>query len=178
MKVTGKIKDITLDIESRHPIVMLEINEKQEMLCHADELMKAECLDVEMKKHRKKRSLSANAYAWAMMDQLAEALSIPKEKIYRDIIKNIGGNSTYVKVREDACEKLIEQWSKNGLGWCGEIIDTDEEYADIVLYYGSSTYDTKQMSRLIELVIQECEEQGISTETLERAAYWEGLLER
>lgn len=178
MKVTGKIRDITLDIESRHPIVTLEINERQDMLSSADELMKADCLDIEMKKHRKKRSLSANAYAWVLMDQLAETHCIPKEQIYKQTIKNIGGNSTYVKVRQDACDKLIEQWSKNGLGWCGEIIDTDGEYSDIVLYYGSSTYDTKQMSRLIELVIQECEAVGISTESLERAAYWEGLLER
>ncbi len=167
-----------LDIASRHPIVTLEINEKQEMLCNADELTAAECLDIEMKKHRNKRSLSANAYAWVMMDRLAEELTIPKEKIYRDIIKNIGGNCTYVKVRNDTIDKLIEEWDKKGLGWCSEVIDGDGDYTEVALYYGSSTYDTKQMSRLIELVIQECEEQGISTETLERAAYMEGLLQQ
>ena len=95
-----------------------------------------------------------------------------------NLVKNIGGNSTFLRVKNDACKKFIEEWSKNGLGYCGDIIDTDGEFSHIVVYYGSSTYDTKQMSRLIELIVQECKEQGIPTETLEKAAYWEGLLSK
>lgn len=176
MKVTGKIKGITIDIDSRRPIVTVEINEKQEFLGNADELTKAGILDIELKKHREKRSLSANAYAWMMMDRLAEALSISKKEIYRDIIRNIGGNTAYITVISGAEDKLIKEWSRNGLGWFGEVINRRNEFCDVVLFYGSSTYDTKQMSRLIELVIQECESLGIPTETLERAAYMEGLL--
>lgn len=176
MKVTGRIKDIFLDIDSRQPLVTLEIYDKQKMLCNADELMGYECLDIEMKKHRKKRSLSANAYAWSLIDQIAEALSISKEKVYRNIVMNIGGNTVYLRTRREASEQLIKEWGKNGLGWCGQVIDEKGDYCDVVLYYGSSTYDTKQMSRLIELVIQECSELGISTETLEQRARMEGLL--
>ena len=178
MKVTGRIRDITLDIETRKPLVTIEINESKEFFCNADELKNADCLDVEMKKHRKKRSLKSNGYAWALIDKLAEELMIPKEKIYRNIIQNIGGNSTFIRVKNDARDKLIHEWSKNGLGWFGEVIESDDYYSDVVLYYGSSTYDTKQMSRFIELIIQECHELGISTETLERQAYLEGLLQR
>ena len=35
----------------------------------------------------------------------------------------------------------------------------------MISYYGSSEYDTAQMSRLIELIIAECREQGIETKT-------------
>ena len=178
MKFTGKVTDVNVDFETNKTIVTLEINEKQDLLYNADKLMKAEKIDIDIKKHREKRSLSANAYAWVLMDRLAETLCISKEKVYLNIVKNIGGNATYLKVRNDACEQFIEEWSRKGLGCCGEIIDTDGDFSDVVIYYGSSTYDTKQMSRLIELIIQECEEQGIPTETLERAAYWEGLLEQ
>ena len=39
-----------------------------------------------------------------------------------------------------------------------------------MLYYGSSTYDSAQMSRLIDLVVQECQAQGIETKTPEELA--------
>lgn len=175
MKCTGKVKDIVLDIETRKPVISIMLDEKK-VPVEFNELMDLECLDIELKKHRNKRSLSANAYAWMLMDRLAETLLIQKELVYKNIVRNIGGNATYLKVRTDACEKFIEEWGKKGLGWCGEVIDTDGEFSDVVVYYGSSTYDTKQMSRLIELVIQECQMYDIPTETLERAAYWEGLL--
>lgn len=35
----------------------------------------------------------------------------------------------------------------------------------VCAYYGSSTYDTAQMSRLIDLVVQECRQQDIETLT-------------
>ena len=176
MKVTGKIKDIMLDIETRKPIVTIEINEKQDFLCNADELMKSDRIDIEMKRYRKKRSLKSNGYAWALIDRLAEELSISKERIYRNIVRNIGGNSTFVRVENKARDKLVKEWSKNGIGWFADIIDEDEIYSDIALYYGSSTYDTKQMARFIELITQECQELGIPYESLERQAYLEGLL--
>lgn len=34
-----------------------------------------------------------------------------------------------------------------------------------MLYYGSSTYDTAQMSRLINIIVEECKAQGIETRT-------------
>ena len=177
MKISGKIKDIMIDIETRKPILTLEIDGSRDVLQDANELIYESLLDIEIKKHRKKRSLSANAYAWVMIDKLAETLSIPKERIYQNIIKNIGGNSTYVRVKKEAYKKLIDNWGKNGLGWCGEIIDENDSFCDVALYYGSSTYDTKQMSRFIELIVQECRELGLSTDTLERKAYFEGLLQ-
>ena len=40
-----------------------------------------------------------------------------------------------------------------------------EGYVNVISYYGSSEYDTAQMSRLIDLLIAECREQGIETKT-------------
>ena len=41
---------------------------------------------------------------------------------------------------------------------------------NVTLYYGSSTYDTEQMSRLIDNVVQDCKALDIETETPERLA--------
>lgn len=176
MKVSGRIKEIKIDLETRNPLVTLEINEYQEFFGYADELSSAECIDIELKKHFKKRSLSANAYAWVMLDKLAHKLMMPKEEIYKNIVKNIGGNTTYGTFRTKDCDAVFRGWKKNGIGWLGEVIENHGEFSDVVLYHGSSSFDSQQMSRLIELIIQECREQEIPTETLEQAAYWEGLL--
>ena len=64
--------------------------------------------------------------------------------------------------------KFKQAWSKNGLGW---ITDTTrsklEGYTNVIAYYGSSIYDTKEMSRFIELIIQECEQLHIETRSKE-----------
>lgn len=126
---------------------------------------------VEIKEKKEKRSREANAYCWVLLDRLAEKLHIPKEDIYRDLIKNIGGNSEIVCVQNKAVERLCEGWKRNGIGW---VTDTFESKIDgctnVILYYGSSTYDSAQMHRLIELIVQECKEQDIETLTPEQIA--------
>ena len=132
-----------------------------------DELHAVPLLDIEVKKHRKKRSLDANAYAWALMDKLAEKTGIAREEIYRQLVRNIGGNSYIYPIRKDAVEGYIRHWSRNGLGWIAESLGDSKlhGYENVISYYGSSEYDTAQMSRLIELLAAECEEQGIETKT-------------
>lgn len=134
----------------------------------------------ELKPFRKKRSLDANAYCWVLIDKLAQKLRLSKERIYRAAIKEIGGNSATVCVADKAVEKLRAGWEGNGLGW---ITDTMESKlpgcTNLVLYYGSSTYDTDQMSRLVELIVQECKQQGIETATpMKLAALMEGWHEK
>jgi len=178
MKLTGKIRQTRIDVATRKTLVTLEINETKTFQKEADDIISEDVIDIELKKHRNKRSLSANAYAWVLIDRLAEETGIPKETIYRDIIRNVGGNTATVKVASDAADKLLTEWTRNGLGWFGEEVTRRNGFSEVTLYYGSSTFDTKQMSRLIELVIQECSQENISTETLERIAYLEGLLNR
>lgn len=139
--------------------------------------VKAFCLQMRDKVHTallreyRPRSLDANAYFWVLCDRLAEKTRIPKEEIYRNLIREIGGNSETACVREKAAEKLRKGWEHNGLGW---LTDTTESKLDgcvnVILYYGSSSYDTAQMSRLIDLIVQECREQEIETKTPEELA--------
>lgn len=114
--------------------------------------------NVDFKKWREKRSLNANGYAWVLIQEIAKAVRATKEEVYKDLIKNVGEYEV-VPIRNDAVDKFCEAWSKNGLGW---VTDTTKSkldgYTNVLTYYGSSTYDTKQMSRLIDLLVQECEQ--------------------
>ena len=121
-------------------------------------------VDVQLKKAANKRSRDANAFCWVLIDKLAEKTRIPKTEIYRNAIKEIGGVSETVCVQDKAVERLREGWQKNGLGWQTDTLPSKiDGCTNVILYYGSSTYDSRQMSRLIDLLIQEAEQQGIPT---------------
>lgn len=125
----------------------------------------------EIQRKRKKRSNDANAYFFTLADKLAEKLNIPKTEIYRNYIKEIGGVSETVCVRNEAVEKLCEGWKHNGLGWQTDTIPSKiQGCTNVILYYGSSTYNTEQMSRLINLIVEDCKVQGIETRTPDEIA--------
>ena len=125
----------------------------------------------EIERKRKKRSTDANAYFFTLADKLTERLNIPKTEIYRNYIKEIGGVSEVVCVKTDAVEKLCEGWRHNGLGWQTDTVPSKiDGCTNVILYYGSSTYNTEQMSRLIDLVVEDCKVQGIETRTPDEIA--------
>lgn len=121
------------------------------------------CLTV--KEYKKKRSLNSNSYAWVLLGKLAEKLRIPKTDIYRNYVKEIGGNTKdIVCVQDKALDKLRSAWESNGLGWVTDTLPSKiDGCTNVILYYGSSTYDVEQMSRLIQLIVQDCKEFGIET---------------
>ena len=166
MKVSGKIVGANIDFRTGKPTVSLEINEKADFKLMVDDLKDCEKLSIEIKPYRVRRSLDANAYCWVLIDKLAEKMHESKETIYKQYITNIGGNSEIVCVKNGAVDRLCDGWRRNGIGWQTETFDSKlEGCTNVILYYGSSVYDTTQMSRLLDLIIQDCREQGIPTET-------------
>lgn len=120
---------------------------------------------------KKKRSKDANAYAWALIDELAAALRLPKSEIYQNAIREIGGVSDTVHVKEEAVKRLCERWGHTGLGWVTDIMPSSAKgYVYVVLYYGSSSYDTAQMSRFIDHLVQDCKALNIETLTPDKQA--------
>ncbi len=121
-------------------------------------------LDIEIKKYRKKRSLDANAYAWKLIDKIAKVMRLDKKQVYREAIRNIGGVSEVLCMQAAAVEKFCRSWAEHGIGWQTEVMPSKlEGCANVVVYFGSSTYDTKQMSALIEQLIQDAKALGIET---------------
>ena len=161
LDTTGTITDINIDFKTHKAKISLLLDTKQ--LDIVEELKNEGKLNIGLKKYRKKRSNDANAYAWVLLGELQDALNIPKEEIYRDLIRNIGSYEI-VPVKNKAVEKFRQAWSKNGLGWITETMKSKlEGFTNVVAYYGSSTYDTKEMTRLLDSIIQDCKSQNIET---------------
>ena len=139
--------------------------------------MKQKLYDLTIKEHRKKRSLDANAYAWVLIGKLAEAMRLSPTEVYIEAIQNIAGNYEVIPIREEAVDKFTEVWKKNGLGWpCVDMGPSKiQGYRNLRAYYGSSTYDTRQMSMLIDALIQDCKALDIETLSEEKlSAMMEG----
>lgn len=134
---------------------------------------------VEIKEYRPKRSLDSNGYLWILCDKIAARIGISKVEVYRKAIKEIGGNSDTVCVLEKAADALCSGWEHNGLGWITDRFPSKiDGCVNVTLYYGSSTYDSKTMSRLIDSLIEDAKELGIETMTPQELARLEGYNER
>lgn len=128
--------------------------------------LKDKQVSINIKAAHQRRSLDANAYAWVLIDKLAEELGITKTEVYQELIRNIGGVSKTVCCPDEAVESVCSGWKKNGLGWFTETYQSKiDGCTNIILFFGSSTYDTKQMSSLIDAAVQECKQYGIETMT-------------
>lgn len=144
----------------------LKVEQERQTMALLSDMKEGKRHTAELKELRKRRSLDANAYAWVLMDKLAEKIGEPKTKIYREYIREIGGNSTTVCSVTEAVDDLVSGWGKNGVGWVTDVMPSKiAGCTNVVLYYGSSTYDTAQMSRLIDMIVQDCKEHGIETLT-------------
>lgn len=157
-------------VDSTGSYLMLPVHiEQARKIC--DSMKEDKVYTAEIKEYREKRSLNANAYFWVILTKLAAKLNIPKIELYREFIRGIGDNFYIMLVRTSEVKAVSESWHHNGLGWITEDLGTcDDEYSYVMFYKGSSTYNTKQMSNLIELAVAECKEQGIETETPEEIA--------
>lgn len=115
---------------------------------------------------KQKRSLDANAYCWVLIDKLAEKTGLTKTEIYRNTIRDIGGVSDTVCVQTAAADDLCRAWEGHGIGWQTERMPSKlQGCTNVVLFYGSSAYDAKQMSLLIDHLVQDCKALGIETLT-------------
>lgn len=116
----------------------------------------------EIKEFRKKRSLDANAYAWVLMNKLADRLNMGVRDLYRHYIPDIPNNSQIVCVPDGAVDKLRDGWEHNGLGWCSDVTTSKLPGCTcVILYYGSSTFDQHQMGIMLDLIIEDCKQVGI-----------------
>ena len=147
-----------------------------EMVVAANEDPDERPWELELKKVKKRRSLDANAYAWVLIDRLAARLGTSKEEVYRETIRNIPGVSEIVCCRQSAAHSLMETWKGRGIGWQAEEMPSKiKGCVNVVLYYGSSVYDSRQMSALIDELVRECHEQRIETMGPEEIRRLEGL---
>lgn len=116
-----------------------------------------------IEEHREKRSLTANAYCWTLIGKIAEVVGNTKEEVYREYIRNKGIYQV-VTLNSKAVKTFERLWTEKGLGWICETAETKiEGLIDVTAYYGSSSYNTKQMANFIDYIVQEAKELDIET---------------
>ena len=114
----------------------------------------------EVIEHHEKRSLSANAYAWALINKIADALRKSKEEVYLQMLKDYG-QSEFVSVLSSIDVKgYFKYYEEYGKGHV-----EGREFTHYKVYKGSSEFDSKEMSVLIDGIIQEARQLGIETIT-------------
>ena len=125
-------------------------------------------VDVEVKKHNPKRSNDANSFCWALCTDIGKAIKppIPKEEVYRKAIRDVGEYEP-LPIREDAVETFQNRWQAKGTGWFADVIDDSKlpGYKLVFAYYGSSTYDTASMGRLLDYLVQDAMNMGLKIPT-------------
>lgn len=156
----GRLRDLTRNMDGTWNVT---VTVKQDPRSMADELRDKD-IDVTIKRHRARRSLDANAYAWVLIGKIAEVMRISKTEVYQAAIRDIGGVSDIVCVQEKAAEALRKGWEQHGIGWMTAALPSRiAGCVNVVLYYGSSTYDTRQMSLLIDHLVEDARNLGIET---------------
>ena len=116
----------------------------------------------DIKEHKEKRSLTANALLWKCLGEISEALHTDKWQVYLQMLKRYG-KFTYICVKPKAVEAVKAQWRE--CEEIGEIKINGQDSVQMICYFGSSTYNSKEFSVLLDGVISEMEEMGLETPT-------------
>ena len=154
--------ELTLTLAQSRKESQIACRELQEILS------KGKTLDVEIKQHRKKKSIDANNYCWVLCQKIAVVIGSTKELVYQEIIRRVG-QFEIVPIREDAVETHIRRWNGLGLGWYAEVMDDSklDGYKKVINYFGSSVYLSDEMAVLINEIVSECK--GLDIETISPA---------
>ena len=122
--------------------------------------------DYEIAPKKKKRSNDANAYAWALIQQIASKLRMPPVDVYKNAILNTGGvTESVICIADDAVDQFVRSWESGHLGRQVQQFPSNRKgFTNLIVIYGSSDYDTAQMSRFIDGLVQDAHALGIETE--------------
>ena len=158
MECTGKLKSVSKNWISRKWEVTFEINE--DITASIDKI-RDKMLNLTAKIHREKRSLDANAYAWVLMQKIAEAIHTDKWAVYLMMLERYSPVFTHIIVRPEAVERVMGEWRTVKV--LGPIQVNGSSGIQLQCYFGSSTFDSKEMASFIDGIVSECKEMGIET---------------
>ena len=118
--------------------------------------------DEEVEVKKKKRSKNANSYLWKLLQELCEEMNIDVIGEYRRRVKELGIFQTFELDNKNVptFEKL---WQDRGIAWFTEKVEEIGGKTIINAYYGSSSYNSKQFSKLLDNLVQDCRSVGIQT---------------
>lgn len=164
MEFTGQIKGISNDFVSGEILITFSVNEKEIVMHGYDKLKDCQKLSIKATKYREKRSLNANAYFHVLVGKIAEALTISKAKAKNILICKYGQpqllqDGSIMVYKTNAPEEfMLELESMHCLP-----IKYSDDATFYKIYRGSHTYNTAEMSALIDGTVADAKELGIET---------------
>ena len=167
-KFTGRLKEPSIDFNTGKIDAVVQINEDFRQTY--EELKDCEKLSIEFKRYRQKRSLDANAYYWVLVTKLSGVVGMSNAEIHNMMLRGYGqpeiyeGKGVYLTIPDtDEARKKADNATDYHVLPTSQVRTGDDGivYRTYKLMRGSSTYNTAEMSRLIEGAISECKHAGI-----------------
>lgn len=168
MECIGRFKGLGIDLMSRHQKLEIEID--TDIREEYDKLKDKERLRIRIVQYRAKRSLDANAYYWTLLTKFAGVIGLSNPEAHNMMLRGYGqseifdGKAVYVTIPDtEESEKKVNNATDYHLAPTSQVRmgNDDVLYRTYRLLRGSRTYDTKEMSRLIDGLITCCKEAGI-----------------
>lgn len=126
--------------------------------------------EYEVKEHKNKRSLNANAYYWVLVNKIADALNQSKEFVHMCMLKQYGQRYVVCVPYDTPIENLVKYYERDGVRKQG-----DRLFKTYNVYLPSSEMNTYEMSKLIDGTVEEAQSMGIETMTPDELAHLKAM---
>ena len=151
--------------DTDQPLLYLPLNMSRREAVLATEplkevIAKGKRLSVQIGQHRAKRSLDANGMLWAILGEMAVVLNTDKDSLYLEMLDRYGV-FTHIVVKPEMVERVKQEWRT--VRELGEVYINGKTGVQLMCFFGSSTYNSKEFSVLLNGVISEAQELGIET---------------
>lgn len=152
MKTQGRLTGIQVPFRSEKAVISFEVTADP-----ADvERYKDKELDITIVRHSKKRGLAANAMLWACLGEIAAAARTDNWSAYLYMLERYGKYST-ILIKAEALPNLRRVWRETRI-----VGEREDGMVEVLCFYGSSTYTTEEFSRLLDGVVSDMKELGLT----------------
>lgn len=174
MQLRGTVYGLLKDIEGNTLITFNVGNVTPDM-----SLLEGKDLDIKATQHREKRTMTQNAYYWVLIAKLAAKLRISTARLHNLKLREVAppfvidGKIAMQPIpdTDKAANELLEATTFHLKPTSGIIVGNDNAiYRWYVVLRGSSTFDTQEMTRLLDSLIEDCKVFGIETLTPDELA--------
>lgn len=170
-----RIKRAKAGLLNQKPCVVFELNKYD--LERAQSYNDRDLTGYTVEIFKPKRSNEQNRYMWELISQISERSGVRQNDIYKQAIRE-AGSYIDIKIKSEAYDTFCGTWQSKGIGWWVETEVGDGKEVLCRAFCGTSSYNSKEMNRLIDWVIEEAQWYDIETETPEqlarRKAEWDG----
>lgn len=164
-ELNGTLKDLNFDYQTGKALLTFAIEQKQSAINCWDKLRDAERLTVKVDKHRERRSINANNYAWALLTEIGNVMRLNKDDVYFLMLQRYG-QCEMISVKDGIpIGDYVKYCVRAGESWLNDTL-----FKHYKVYKGSSEFTKEEMAVFIDGVVQEAQDLNIETRTPDEIA--------